>query len=170
MNRYVVISIAQQRLTLWEIDASNQSRQLADYAVSTAQRGAGEREGSWQTPRGQHKIAQKIGDDLPERSVLRARQFTGEILSMDAVQQHTDHDIITSRIVWLTGCEPGVNLGGEVDTYERYIYIHGTNQEHLIGTPASHGCIRMKNKDIVSLFSLLDVGMPVTILEEPLLS
>ncbi|MEW6133453.1 MAG: L,D-transpeptidase [Pseudomonadota bacterium] len=153
-----------QRLYLWEDQPDHQDRQLIrEYPVSTAKNGLGERSGSFCTPRGRHRIAEKIGDGQPMFSVFRTRVPTGEIWSPQLSSSEPGRDWILSRILWLEGLEEGKNKGGTVDTHARYIYIHGTDEEHLIGSPASHGCIRMKNADIIDLFKMVEEGTEVRI-------
>jgi len=119
------------------------------YPISTAINGVGNTQGSLQTPLGKHRIYAKIGDGLPKNTAFVGREplgiFCEEIRGFG-------QDWILSRILWLEGLELGVNRGGQVDSCQRYIYIHGTDEEHLIGTPASHGCIRMRNDDVLDLF------------------
>ena len=130
------------------------------YPVSTAKNGVGNLEGSFQTPLGKHHIAEKIGDDLPLLTAFRARKpFT----IFDPETCDPERDWILTRILWLSGCETGNNRRGKVDTKNRYIYIHGTHDEAAIGTPCSHGCIRMRNLDIVELFDHARIGESVTI-------
>jgi L,D-transpeptidase YbiS len=136
------------------------------YPVSTARNGPGELTGSNRTPRGKHVIRAKIGAGQPLHSVFVGRRPTGEIFSPELALQFPERDWITSRILWLSGCEPGFNRLGEADTMRRYIYIHGTADENSIGKPASHGCIRMRNEDIVELFDLVPAGTPVEIVEK----
>ncbi len=159
----IVVNIRQQVLELWQSEGDGTERLLARYPVSTAALGSGEQQGSFQTPRGRHVIAEKIGAGLPAYAVLRGRQPTGDIWSTSLSEQHPDADWILSRILWLSGTEPGVNSGGQVDSHDRYIYIHGTDQEHLLGTPASHGCIRMANSDVIELYDRVEAGTPVDI-------
>lgn len=142
------------------IDISNQSLCFIDcgllkqtFQVSTATNGAGCRENSGCTPLGWHKVAEKIGEHEPVGSIFKGRRVSGLAESLTSIQ---DDDLITSRILWLSGLQPGVNGGGNVDSYSRYIYIHGTAQEHLIGSSVSHGCIRMRNEDIIELFDRVD--------------
>lgn len=135
------------------------------YPVSTAALGAGEQSGSFQTPRGRHYIRARIGAGLPERAVLKGRRFDGEICTEAALAAEPERDWILSRILWLCGKEPGFNRLGPVDTMARYIYIHGTADEASLGTPASHGCIRMANADIVELFDLVPAYTEVDIVE-----
>ena len=121
------------------------------YRVSTGRNGTGNREGSNQTPLGIHRIVEKIGADAPAGAIFRDRLDTGEIWYPGL----TEDNLILSRILRLKGLEAGINAGPGIDTYERYIYIHGTNQEKQIGTPISHGCICMKNSDIIALFDMI---------------
>lgn len=156
------ISIAQQRLTLTDDDG----KVLRAYAVSTAAKGAGEQMGSYQTPRGRHRIRARIGDGLPLGAVLRGRRPTGEICTPALMAEQPDKDWILTRILWLCGEEPGFNRGGLVDTMRRYVYIHGTPDETALGVPGSHGCIRMRNSELVELFDRVPVGTPVIIRED----
>lgn len=135
--------------------------------VSTALNGAGERSGSNCTPRGRHVVRAKIGEGLPIRAVLRGRRWTGETWSAALGEQFPGRDWILSRILWLSGCEPGVNRLGAVDTFRRYIYLHGTPDSEPMGIPLSHGCIRLRNEAIVELFPRVPVHCPVTIDEAP---
>ena len=135
------------------------------YAVSTSGAGAGEREGSGQTPRGRHVVRAKIGAGLPPGAVLVGRRPTGEVWSPELACAHPGRDWILSRVLWLSGLEPGRNRLGEVDTMRRYIYIHGTPEEDSLGLPGSHGCIRMSNADVIELFDLVPPGTEVLIHE-----
>jgi hypothetical protein len=156
----VVVRIDQQRLYLWEA-----GRVSAVYPVSTAARGVGNREGSLQTPLGLHRVAHKIGEGAALGTIFRGRIATGEIAPILSAPEATSHcDHVTSRILWLEGLEPGHNQGGTVDSFARYIYIHGTAEEGRIGTPASHGCVRMRNQDVIDLFARVPVHTPVVIL------
>ncbi|ATX82368.1 L,D-transpeptidase catalytic domain [Mariprofundus ferrinatatus] len=130
------------------------------YPVSTAAKGAGNLSGSFKTPLGRHRIAKKIGDGLPLLTAFRSRE---PFCIYDPENDDPDRDWILTRILWLTGCETGKNRRGKVDTHRRFIYIHGTHEEDKIGTPASHGCIRMKNKDMLDLFENSAVGEAVLI-------
>jgi lipoprotein-anchoring transpeptidase ErfK/SrfK len=155
----LVVRTDEQRLYVWEA-----GRVTDVFPVSTAARGVGNREGSLQTPPGLHRVAQRIGDAAPAGTVFRGRVATGEIapiLTDAAAVSPTDR--ITSRILWLEGLEPGINRGGDVDSLSRYIYIHGTDEEGRIGTPASHGCIRMRNQDVISLFARVPLHTLVVI-------
>ncbi|NOV29625.1 L,D-transpeptidase [Methylomonas sp. ZR1] len=157
---YLDIAIAEQRLHL-----VHGSEVLAQFPVSTAKNGPGEKKGSYCTPTGWHKIRAKIGAGLPINSVLAGRRPTGEIYTPELAAQHPQRDWILSRILWLGGLEPGKNRYGDVDSTWRYIYIHGTPDELMQGKPESHGCIRMLNADLISLFEQIAVGCRVWIHE-----
>jgi len=134
-------------------------RLLREYWVSTARNGPGEVMNSECTPRGRHAICEKIGADAPPGSVFVGRQPTGEIYSPAfAATQPPGRDWILTRILWLSGLEAGVNLGGDVDSRARYIYLHGTPDETPLGVPGSRGCVRMRNRDIIELFDRVEVG------------
>ena len=157
----ILVSLARQQLTVCD-DAG---RALRSYPVSTAARGAGERKGSFCTPRGKHLIRAKIGAGQPLGAVFVARRPTGEIHSPELAARHPGRDWMLTRILWLSGCEPGFNRLGEVDTMRRFIYIHGTPDTEPMGRPGSHGCLRMRNRDLVDLFDLVPVYTPVEISE-----
>lgn len=126
---------------------------VGEWVISTASNGLGSQKGSDQTPLGVHRIAQKIGDGAALGSIFKARQNTGRIADiLTEPGAESSEDNVTTRILWLDGMEPGVNKGGDVDSYARYIYIHGTDEEGKLGAPASHGCIRMRNRDVIDLF------------------
>ena len=133
------------------------------YSVSTAKNGAGEVNGSGCTPRGNHIVRAKIGHNLPLGTVFVGRRPTGEIFSAELAKQFPQRDWILSRILWLSGTEVGVNRLGSVDTMRRYIYIHGCPDDCPMGVPESHGCIRMRNDDVIKLFANVYVGLPVVI-------
>jgi len=135
------------------------------YAVSCARNGGGERLGSECTPRGWHRIRLCIGAGCPENTVFVGRRPTGEIYTPALGRAHPERDWILTRILWLTGCEPGRNRGGAVDTLRRFIYIHGCPDEVPMGVPGSHGCIRMRNRDLLQLFDRVAAGTPVLIEE-----
>ena len=136
---------------------------IAAYQVSTGFEGVGEKNGSGRTPLGRHRIRIKIGDDAPANTVFVGRRPTGEIYTTSLAANHPDRDWILTRILWLTGDESGRNRGGAVDTLRRFIYIHGSPENTPMGVPASHGCIRMRNADIIELFPLVESGTPVII-------
>ena len=155
----IEISIPAQVLRLLDDDGS----ELRTWPVSTATNGAGEKSGSYCTPRGRHVIRAKIGAGQPENTVFVRRRPTGERYSVDLAQAGPARDWILTRILWLSGCEPGFNRLGKVDTMRRYIYIHGCPDGAAIGQPGSHGCIRMRNADIIELFDLVPTGTLVEI-------
>lgn len=157
----ILISIPQQSLELLD----EHDVVLRRYAVSTASNGPGERAGSHCTPRGRHLIRARIGAGMPSGTVFAGRRPTGEIHTPELVAANPARDWILTRILWLSGCEPGANRLGEVDTMRRYIYIHGCPDSEPMGQPASHGCIRMRNADIIELFDLVEAGTAVEILE-----
>ena len=159
---YIEVDMRLQQLYLWEPDPDG-ARLIRQYPVSTAANGAGEQSGSFCTPRGRHRIAEKIGAGAPMYAAFKARQPTGEIWTPGLDAGNPERDWILTRILWLEGLEPGKNKGDAVDSHNRYIYIHGTNEENKIGAPASHGCVRMKNADIAQLFDLVEVGTEVRI-------
>ena len=130
------------------------------FVVSTAANGVGCEEGSLCTPSGKLKVAQKVGEGLPLGTVIRSRIPTGEVWSSDPQNPlaHSQEDFVLTRLLWLEGVEPH-----NKNTFDRYIYLHGTNHEHLLGKPASHGCIRFSNADIVEVFDLLKVGDEVVV-------
>lgn len=156
--KHLHVSIAHQTLTLLEDDQPE-----AHYLVSTALKGAGECSGSEQTPRGLHVIRAKIGTGEPCGAVFRGRRPTGEVWTPDLHEQHPGRDWILSRILWLSGMEPGRNRLGRFDSMRRYIYIHGTPDTEPMGEPRSHGCIRMRNADILDLFDRVPPYTPVFI-------
>lgn len=156
---HIEISIPAQRLTLYGGDNTILKR----YAVSTARKGAGECNGSFCTPRGRHIVRAKIGANAPLNTVFVRRRPTGEIYTPELGAQFPTRDWILTRILWLSGCEPGFNRLGDVDTMRRYIYIHGSPDSVPMGTPGSIGCVRMRNNELVELFDLLPVGTPVNI-------
>jgi len=154
----IQISICHQRLTLYAHEQLVQS-----WPVSTALNGIGNRNGSFKTPTGMHRIAEMIGDGAEAGTVFRGRITTDEHIKPDAQQSAVKEDLITSRILWLQGIEAGINQGGEVDSHQRYIYIHGTADEKRIGQPVSQGCIRMTNADVITLFDQIKTGTLVVI-------
>ena len=161
----LTINIAQQTLTLYK-----QQKAVAHYSVSTAKNGIGSQQDSGCTPLGQHIIAEKIGGNAPSHAVFIGRVPTGEIYDAELGLLNPERDWILSRILWLSGLEEGVNKGsnsqGGCDTYQRYIYIHGTPDSESMGVPLSHGCVRMRNQDIIELFEQVNEGTMVTIIAE----
>ena len=134
------------------------------YSVSTSVYGTGSEVNSFKTPLGRHKISEKIGEGLPEGAILKGRSWTGAIANIIKEPIDTEFDVVTSRILWLTGLEVGKNKGPGVDSKSRYIYIHGTADEGLIGKPASDGCVRMYNEDVITLFEKVDTNTEVLII------
>ena len=134
------------------------------YNVSTSVYGTGSEVNSFKTPLGRHKISEKIGEGLPEGAILKGRSWTGAIANIIKEPIDTEFDVVTSRILWLTGLEAGKNKGPGVDSKSRYIYIHGTAEEGLIGKPASDGCVRMYNDDVITLFDKVDTNTEVLII------
>lgn len=157
-ERYLQINIAQQQCRLWQAGEC-----LFAASVSTALNGVGEQNGSGQTPRGWHQIRACIGEGMPANTVFRGRRPTGEIYSEALAKTAPQRDWILSRILWLSGLEPGKNRLGNVDSMRRFIYIHGTPDSEPMGQPLSHGCIRMRNDAVIELFSLVKPGLPVLI-------
>jgi lipoprotein-anchoring transpeptidase ErfK/SrfK len=139
------------------IDAGRQELGYAGrtWPVSTAANGLGERNGSFCTPRGRHIVRAKIGAGQPMRTVFVRRRPTGEVWTPELHARHPGRDWMLTRLLWLSGCEPGANRLGDVDTMRRYIYIHGTHEYAEMGKPGSHGCIRMRNEDVAELFELV---------------
>ena len=155
----IEISIPEQSLVL----LSEDGKALKRYSVSTSKNGAGEQEGSFRTPRGEHIVRAKIGAGQPINTVFRGRRSTGETWTPELGERFPGRDWILTRILWLSGCEAGKNRLGEVDTMRRYIYIHGSPDSIPMGKPGSIGCIRMRNHDIVELFDQVQPGTPVRI-------
>ncbi len=150
-----IVKISEQALYLY----INQ-QYVKKYPVSTSRYGVGQGEDSNKTPLGVHCVKEKIGDGVQFCEIFSSREPSGKIASLEYEAKGTDHECITSRILWLSGLETGVNQGQNVngicvDSYQRYIYIHGTHEEGLIGQTASIGCVRMKNKDVIELFDHL---------------
>ena len=157
-QRWLDISLAKQSVCL-----RNEAAVIGEWPCSTATNGAGEAHGSGCTPRGRHHIRALIGGDMPAGSVFVGRRATGERYSQALSRAAPERDWILSRIIWLTGDEAGINRGTGVDTLRRFIYIHGTPDTQPMGTPRSHGCIRMRNVDVIDLFAQCYLGMSVLI-------
>jgi len=154
----IEISIPEQSLAFLE-----NGREIRRYVVSTSRNGPGERQGSFCTPRGEHIVRAKIGAGRAVNTVFVRRRPTGEIWTPELTERFPGRDWILTRILWLSGCEPGKNRLREVDTMRRYIYIHGSPDSVAMGKPGSIGCIRMRNQDIVELFELVPPGTGVSI-------
>lgn len=157
----IKVHIPSQQLAL--LDDAGQL--VKHYPVSTALAGPGEQPGSNCTPRGQHVIRAKIGAGQPLNAVFVGRRPTGEIYTPQLAARFPARDWILTRILWLSGCEVGINRLGVVDTMRRYVYIHGTPDTEPMGVPKSHGCVRMRNGDVADLFDCVLPGTPVEILE-----
>ncbi|MBS0512261.1 MAG: L,D-transpeptidase [Proteobacteria bacterium] len=158
---HIRIDLGRQTLQLHAADGACIRR----YSISSALNGAGEVEGSGCTPRGRHRIRAKIGAGAAVGTVFRGRRPTGERWTDGFAIEHPGRDWILSRILWLCGEEPGRNRLGRVDTMRRYIYIHGTGDDQPMGVPRSHGCIRMRNRDVIELYDLVPAGTSVEIVE-----
>jgi len=156
-EKTILVNVSQQKLYL-----CNTGKVEKSYSISTAKNGTGSKANSGKTPLGRHRIAQKIGDGAEKLTIFKARRNTGQKAVLNAKNAG---DLVTTRIMWLEGLEAGKNQGADVDSYQRYIYIHGTAEEYLIGQPASHGCVRMYNDDVVELFDQVDQGTFVHIVE-----
>jgi lipoprotein-anchoring transpeptidase ErfK/SrfK len=161
--RLIKVSIDEQRLQLLE-----SGRIVMDVAVSTAANGPGEIMHSECTPRGLHRIRARIGAGAAVNSVFVGRRVTGEIYTPELKQQHPGRDWMLTRILWLCGMEPGRNRFGDRDSMRRYIYIHGCPEEDPMGTPSSHGCIKMRNAEVMTLFDRVPAGTRVQIQEASL--
>lgn len=153
------IHVATQTLELFDANG----KLLRRFQISTSKNGTGERNGSFCTPRGRHVVRAKIGGAMPDNTVFTKRRPTGETYSPELAARHPGRDWMLTRILWLSGCEPGFNRLGAVDTMRRYIYIHGSPDTTVMGQPGSIGCIRMHNRDVVELFDLVAIGTPVDI-------
>ena len=156
----IFVDIARQRLVLFLGDTA-----VVEYPVSTSKVGTGSESGSLRTPLGHHRVAEKFGDGAPPGTIFRSRESRGEVAEIHTAPLDVEEDLVLTRILWLEGLEPGRNQGPGIDSKSRYIYIHGTNEEGLIGTPASHGCVRMKNADVIDLCDRVPEGTEVWILE-----
>jgi len=158
-DEVIYVSIKQQKLYHIKNDSI-----LKEYIISSSAYGIGSESGSNKTPIGMHRIKEKHGDKTPVNGRMIGRVFYGNIASIYTDETKSETDDVTSRIFWLEGVEKGKNKGKGIDSYKRYIYIHGTSEEGRLGKPASHGCIRMKNKEVIDLYKLIEVGTLVLIL------
>lgn len=157
-DKIIDVDVAKQQLTLLQGE-----NVIIKYDVSTAKNGVGQKNGSECTPLGEHIIDSKIGSGAIENTVFIGREETGEIFSEEFKHNFPERDWILTRILWLSGIEPGKNRGGGVDTLSRYIYIHGCPDSDSFLSPSSHGCVKMRNKDIIELFENVDAGTRVVI-------
>jgi len=155
---HIEVDISEQRLYLIENNLIK-----ASYPISTSKYGEGSIQNSFKTPLGEHSIKEMIGEEAEINTIFISRINTKRSATIIDQFEDTDNDYVTSRIIWLDGEEEGFNKGGNVDSFQRYIYIHGTHEEGLIGTKASHGCIRMFNYDVIELFKLVNIGTKVLI-------
>ena len=160
-DKHIQVNISKQTLSLFEGDDV-----IKQYTISTAKNGPGEQMDSECTPRGKHLIREKIGAGCEANAVFVGREPTGELYHPELREQFPDRDWILTRILWLSGCEAGKNKGGNVDSYDRYIYIHGGPDDLAMGVPGSRGCVRMRNADMIELFDLVDTETGVNIVEE----
>ena len=158
-NEVLYISIKQQKLYHIQNDSI-----IKEYIISSSAYGIGSKAGSNKTPIGLHSIKEKYGDNTPINGKMTGRVFHGNIATIYTDETRSKTDDVTSRILWLEGMEKGKNKGKGIDSFSRYIYIHGTSEEGRLGKPASHGCIRMKNKEVIDLYKLVEVGTLVLIL------
>ena len=158
MTYKIDIDISQQRLYLKQNDYL-----IKSYPISSSKYGEGSTENSNMTPLGLHVIKEKIGTNVPINTLFISRINTKRTVNIENSRNKTKDDHITSRILWLDGLEEGKNKGKGVDSYSRYIYIHGTHEEGLIGEKASHGCIRMLNNDVIDLYNYVNIGTEVYI-------
>ena len=159
LESLIVVNISTQQLFLLKRGKIEEI-----YSVSTSVYGTGSKVNSFKTPLGRHKISEKIGEGLPEGAILKGRRWTGAIANIIKEPIDTEFDVVTTRILWLTGLELGKNQGPGVDSKSRYIYIHGTAEEGLIGKPASDGCVRMYNVDVIALFNKVEINTEVLII------
>ncbi len=141
-----------------------QGEVLSEYVISSSVYGEGSKDGSNKTPLGLHKVKSKFGDKTPINGKMIGRVFYGKITTIYTGNSKSKTDDVLSRILWLDGMEEGLNKGDGIDSYSRYIYIHGTSEEGQLGKPASHGCIRMKNKEVIELYEKIKIGTLVLIL------
>ena len=158
-NEVLYVSIKQQKLYHIQNDSI-----IKEYIISSSAYGIGSKAGSNKTPIGLHSIKEKYGDNTPINGRMTGRVFYGDIATIYTDETKSKTDDVTSRIFWLEGMEKGKNKGKGIDSFSRYIYIHGTSEEGRLGKPASHGCIRMKNKEVIDLYNLVEVGTLVLIL------
>lgn len=157
-DTWIQVDPRHQQLTLW-----SEGERMRQWPVSTARNGLGETIDSGCTPRGEHRVRLLIGADCPCGTVFVGRRPTGEVYDAQLGERQPQRDWILTRIIWLTGCESGFNRGGDCDTLHRFIYIHGCPDSEPMGVPRSHGCIRMRNIDVVELFDQIVAGTRVVI-------
>jgi lipoprotein-anchoring transpeptidase ErfK/SrfK len=159
MMKLMQVHVPTQKLFLYE-----NNKLTHEYLIATAKNGVGELNGSQKTPQGWHIVRAKIGARQPINTVFVERRPTGEIYTPELKKLHPNRDWILTRILWLSGLEPGKNRLGNVDTMRRYIYIHGVPDENKMGVPASRGCINMSNQDMIELFDRIPIGTKISII------
>jgi len=164
MISHILVNVTEQRLRGFSDASCSEQTKLIDVSIATAKNGVGQQFGSECTPLGEHRIRAKIGAEQKVNSVFIGRRPTGEIYTPELGEQNPNRDWILTRILWLCGNENGFNRGGSVDTQRRYVYIHGAPDSHAMGIPSSHGCIKMNNSDIITLFDQVQIGTSVTII------
>ena len=147
-NSWMLVDTSEQKLYLLR-----HLSVMKEYVISTSKFGLGSEQDSYKTPLGAHEIAECIGDSCQLNEIFESRKATGVLAEIERQKISTNKDLILTRILWLRGLEKNKNLGDGIDSFQRYIYIHGTHEEGLLGTPASHGCIRMSNQDVVDLYN-----------------
>ena len=164
MLKHIDISVSEQRLRAYSCAEDTRALKAPfEVSIASAKNGVGQQFGSECTPLGEHRIRAKIGAGVAENTVFIGRRPTGEIYSPELNKQYPNRDWILTRILWLCGNETGFNRGGSVDTQRRFVYIHGAPDSHAMGVPSSHGCIKMRNSDIITLFDQVALGATVTI-------
>lgn len=157
-NGVVLVDVSEQMMYFYR-----DQKLIKKYPVSTGEKGEGSKAGSDKTPLGAHRVSERYGDGAPLGTIFKARQNTGKVAKIIQEPIDVKHDYVTTRILWLDGLEKGKNKGPGIDSHSRYIYIHGTAEEGLIGQKASHGCVRMKNADVVDLYGQVPVDALVYI-------
>ena len=158
-NEVLFVNIAEQKMYYIK-----EGGIVKTYVISSSSYGVGNKAGSNKTPKGLHKVKQKFGEKTPINGKMIGRVFYGNIATIYTDNTKSKTDDVCSRILWLVGLEEGLNKGEGIDSYNRYIYIHGTSEEGRLGKPASHGCIRMKNKEVIELYEKIKIGTLVLIL------
>jgi len=158
---WIEVGVRSQQLALYD----ERGVPVRQYVVSTASKGVGERVNSYQTPRGWHKVCERIGDGVARDTIIYRRQITPWKYTPQLHAEYPNKDWILTRILWLCGQEPGVNQGGDVDSYDRAIYLHGAGEHVAFGTPTSRGCVRMRGDDIIDLYDITANGIDVFINE-----
>ena len=159
IKEIIFVSIEKQKL--YHI---KNNKIISEFIISSSAYGTGNKAGSNKTPLGLHKVKQKYGDNTPINGRMKGRVYYGEIATIYKDSTKSKTDDVTTRILWLKGLEQGKNKGEGIDSFKRYIYIHGTSEEGRLGTPASHGCIRMTNKEVIDLYNKVAIGTLVLIL------